>query len=366
MSAYLERLAEGRLPLPLLDEAMQVYMLNPLEDARWPAFLERHPAASVFHTPAWLEALRRTYGYVPMAFTTSPPQADLTDGMVACGIRSWLTGSRLVSLPFSDHCEPLVDRPGVLARLLQYLLELKKKEGWRYIELRPHTAPLEDQKGFGKSESFCLHKLDLRPSLAELFRGLHKDSIQRKVRRGEREALTYEEDRTEPLLRQFYSLLLLTRRRHQLPPQPFDWFRNLAESFGEKLKVRVASKDGQPVAAILTLSFRNSMVYKYGGSDEKFHNLGGMPLLFWRTIEDAKAGGAAEFDLGRTDCDNAGLITFKERLGAARLPLTYWRLPARAAQSKPGWKMRLARIFFSRLPDEVLIHTGSFLYRHIG
>jgi hypothetical protein len=47
-----------------------VYEVNPLTDPRCGALLERHPAASAFHTAGWLEALRRTYGYEPFVVTT--------------------------------------------------------------------------------------------------------------------------------------------------------------------------------------------------------------------------------------------------------------------------------------------------------
>src|SRR5207253_7683501 len=95
--------------------------------------------------------------------------------------------------------------------------------------------------------SFYFHQLDVSPSLEKLFRGLHKDSIQRKIRRAEREALDCEEGRSELLLRKFYRLFLATRRRHTLPPQPFAWFRNLVDCLGDHLKVRVASKDEKPI-----------------------------------------------------------------------------------------------------------------------
>ena len=54
------------------------------------------------------------------------------------------------------------------------------------------------------------------------------------------------------------------------------------------------------------------MVYTYGGSDAKFNNLGGTPMLFWRMIKEANDAGAEELNLGRSDLDNQGLITFKE------------------------------------------------------
>jgi len=55
-----------------------VHVLDPLTDPRWPEFIERHPAASVFHSRGWLRALQMTYGYEPLAVTTSGPTEPLT------------------------------------------------------------------------------------------------------------------------------------------------------------------------------------------------------------------------------------------------------------------------------------------------
>ena len=91
--------------------------------------------------------------------------------------------------------------------------------------------------------------------------------MQRKIKRAEREGLTYEEGQSDSLLAKFYQLLLFTRRRHGLPPQPVAWFRNLITCLGDKVKIRVASKDGCPVASMLTLRHKQVLVYKYGCSD---------------------------------------------------------------------------------------------------
>jgi len=346
-----------------------VYPIDPLTDARWPTFLTRHPAAAVFHTPGWLEALKRTYGYEPVAYTTSPPGEELSDGLVFCRIESWLTGCRLVSLPFTDHCQPLADRPENLQALLAALREEQGRAKWKYVELRPLDANprWEDPASFGKSAEFYFHKLDLRPDIQTLFRGFHKSCIQRKIHRAEREQLVYEEGRSESILTKFYHLLLLTRRRHRLPPQPLVWFQNLVACFGEKLQIRMASNDGQPIAGILTIAHKQSLVYKYGCSDAGFHNLGGMPFLFWKTIQEAKNSGAHEFDLGRVETDNPGLITFKGRLGAACSKSSYFRYPAPLSERSPAdWKVRFVRQAFSRLPDSLLTVTGRLLYKHVG
>ena len=346
---------------------MSVYTLDPLRDPRWEAFTLANARASVFHATGWLKALHRTYGYEPVVYTTSHPAADLTNGFVFCRVRSWLTGRRMVSLPFADHCEPLVESTHDRQEIFSFLVRASKKECWKYVELRPSSSDFLSEYGAEKSDSFFRHVVDLRPDLEALFRGLNKNSIQRAIRRAEREGLSYEEGRSEALLANFYCLLLKTRRRHKLPPQPIDWFRNLIACLGDRLSIRLVSKNGRPVASILTLSHQDTVVYKYGCSDSSFNNLGGTVFLFWKTIQEAKMQGLQEFDLGRSEIDNAGLVTFKDRWRAQRTTLTYVRL---STQRPPivtdGYRMQVAKRVFACMPDGLLVATGRMLYRHIG
>ena len=66
---------------------MSVYQIDPMLDARWTEFVRAHPKASVFHTSSWLKALQRTYGYQPVAFTTSAPTAELKDALSFAGLK---------------------------------------------------------------------------------------------------------------------------------------------------------------------------------------------------------------------------------------------------------------------------------------
>ena len=209
--------------------------------------------------------------------------------------------------------------------------------------------------------------MDLRPSLAILHEKLHKNCIQRKISRAERESLTYETGHSPLLLQQFYGLLQLTRSRHHLPPQPFEWFQNLMACMEQDVSIRIASKDSLPIAGIMTLGHGKTMVYKYGGSDAQFSHLGATPMLFWRAIQDAKDAGMEELDLGRSDLDNPGLITFKERWSAVSSTLTTWRAPMVASSPRfESLKVRCAKGVFARLPDSVLTMAGRILYRHIA
>jgi hypothetical protein len=272
----------------------------------------------------------------------------------------------MVSLPFADHCEPLADGPTERNEIFRFLQLALDRENLKYIEIRPLSTDLLGEPAVQKSNSSCFHVLDLRPTLEDLFRRLQKDSIQRKIRRAEREALFYEEGRSETLLKEFYRLFVVTRRRHNVPPQPIAWFQNLVTCLGDRLKVRVASRAGRPIASILTLRYGDAMVYKYGGSDASAHNLGAMPFLFWKAIQDAKVDGVRQFDFGRSEYDNAGLITFKDRWGSQRMELTYWRLPSQTASGRGQWKLKVAGPIFARMPDRLLAASGRILYRHVG
>ena len=347
-----------------------VYSFDPLSDSRWDLFLRSRTDSSIFHSTAWLSALRRTYGYQAVAFTTSQPHEELHSAAVFCQVDSWLTGRRLVSVPFADHCAVLIREPDDLQSVCSVVKAQIPKRHLRYIEFRsPHHAP-HDLTGAKLEASYALHNLDLGPSIATLFGKLHESSTQRKIRRAEREGLVYREGRSEDLLAAFTRLWMLTRRRHLAPPQPVLWFRNLIECFGESFKIRLASKDGQPVAAIVTLQDQRSMVYKYGCSDPRFHRLGGMHLLLWRSILEAKSEGLKEFDLGRSDLPNHGLIQFKDRWGAEQTRVSYSRMaasaPSRAGLLARRWYKPALMRLLPYVPDRLFRTIGEIGYRHLG
>jgi CelD/BcsL family acetyltransferase involved in cellulose biosynthesis len=351
---------------------MPVYTFNPLQDARWSRFLEANPNASLFHTAAWLDTLYKTYGYEPIVYTNSPPGQELRDGIVLCRIDSWLTGRRLVSLPFSDYCEPLVADHASAETLLGAVREYSRVHGLQYAEIRPLAGVNGQGKYFAVVDEYYLHRLDLSPGLDELFHSFHKSSVQRKIKRADREGLVYREGQSDLLLRDFYRLFLLTRRRHQVPPQPLTWYRNLIKSFGENLKIRVVYSAEKPVASIMTIRDQNILNYKYGCSDPAYHNLGTMQFLFWKAIQDAKESGLQVFDFGRSEIANNGLVAFKDHWGTTRTKLVYLKYShLNSSQQwmdtdRTSWSMKFARRICPHMPPQLLSAAGRIGYRHIG
>jgi len=350
----------------------EVYIVDPLRDPRWDEFLRWHPRASLFHSSDWLRALALTYGYRPIAYTTCGYDEPLWNAAVFCQVESWLTGKRLVSLPFSDHCEWLVDNEEDTAAICAALEQGFEREHWRYIELR---SLRQSGISFSLAQSkirYTFHALDLRPNLETIFANFHKSCIQRKISRSEREGLTYCEGSSGLLLNHFYRLFQTTRARHRLPPPPRRWFANLIRFFGDAIKIRVALKNGRAVAAMITARHKDTMMYKYGCSDARFNRLGGMHLLFWNAIQEAKNSGLNYFDFGRTDADQTGLINFKGRWGAAESVLDYSRYSTKASASHlfdlptGTRKVKAVKFMVSQLPSSLVARIGRILYRHVG
>lgn len=338
-----------------------------MSDRRWDDLVARHPRATVFHQRGWLEALTRTYQYKPFVLTGSPDGKALSEGIVVCRIASWITGTRLVSLPFADHCDPLFDEDHEPLEFMSWLRTECDRRQCRYVELRSLGAYQDVGHELKPQSGYCFHELDLTPTLEQIYRRMHQNSFRRNIRRAEKEQLTYEVGNSGKLVDEFYRLLIMSRRRHRVLPQPRAWFRNLVQCMGDKLQIRLARKNGSAIAAMLSLRHGSCAVFKYAGSDARFHSLGGMPFLFWKLIEESKASGVEKIDLGRSDWSNKGLIAFKDRIGATRRLLTYYRYTHQeggAAESALGVLADWKSVF--TLPDVVLSTAGRVMYRHMG
>jgi hypothetical protein len=333
-----------------------------------------HPLASVFHSDGWQDALRDTYDYESFLFRGNRPALSAESGVVLSRVRSWLTGNRLISLPFSDHCSPLVSGPAELQSLIEDLKPILSAEDWSYVEIRPIDDSFDDvlqAAGFQRCDEYLLHRLQLNASADALFRQFHKSSVQYRIRRAERLGMVCEVGRSPKLIRDFFHLMAITRRRQGLPPQPYAWFENLARCMGENgIDIRVAYKDRRPIAAVLNLKAFGHVCYKYSCSDLRFKSMNATCLLLWQTIQDACRDGAQVLDLGRSAIDNPGLIRFKSNWAGDPTRLTYWRLQAAPSRSHRrgfgNWKVTSSSRLLGLLPQPILNRVGAILYKHIG
>jgi CelD/BcsL family acetyltransferase involved in cellulose biosynthesis len=338
-------------------------LLDPLNDPRWARLVDRCPQASIFHHPAWMGLLGEHYRYPLAAAAVLDAEGEPVAGLPLALIASRLTGRRLVALPFSDVCPPLL-APGGSADALQLLAEAV--EG----ERRRRDLPLEVRAPFAQlgrpADRFYLHVVDLRDGLAEV-ESRYPSRARRHVRKARRMGVEVRQRQDVESLEEFYALHLGTRRRLGVPTQPKAFIRGLAGMFARGLGfVAVARFEGRSVAAAVFLRTGGNLTYKYGASDERYLHIRPNNMIFGEVIKWACDQGLATLDLGRTDFGQEGLRAFKLSLGATEETLAYTYGGTAPGPSTPSRAQRAATVLIRKSPPVVGRAIGEVLYRHAG
>lgn len=341
-------------------------VIDPTGVPGWDDRLACTPDATVFHTAAWARVLSETYGYLPSYFTA------MEEGRFAAlipfmEIKSWLTGTRGVSMPFTDECAPILSDDIGFDNALSQVIGRSDARGWKTLEIRGRC------RGMGNipaSAEYLIHELDLTPGENALFSRC-RPNVQRNIRKAEREGITVAPDPTSVGVREFHRLNCLTRREHGLPPQPLRFFENLRahvleKGFGTLL---LARNRGKAVAGAVFLHFAGKAVYKYGASDRSHQELRPTNLVFREGIRDLCGKGVRTLSFGRTDLHHEGLRKFKLSWGATEKTLQYvkYDMPSSSYLSTEKYQAAIPwERTMSKLPVPVLRLIGRIAYRHVG
>jgi hypothetical protein len=342
-------------------------VVNPLNDAQWDSKLAASfPHASPFLQSAWARVLSSTYGY-EAHYLVKESAGQLQRVLPLMEVRSWLTGSRGVSLPFTDTCDALGTSAESLPDLYADLFAFARSRRWKYVELRG-TPPLDRQAT--PSVSFHGHHLALQPDSAALF-ARFDSAVRRAIRKAEHEGVTVDFETSLDAVRIFYRLLGKTRARHGLPPQPWQFFANIHRHIlasGGGIVV-VARFRQVPIAAAVFFHRGTQVLYKFSASDEAFQHVRGNNLVIWRAIEHYARQQYASLDFGRTSLTNDGLRRFKQSWHAEERPINYFRYNVSTGAIVPTPDQATAGLhtrLFRSLPQPVTRLIGAALYKHLG
>jgi hypothetical protein len=349
---------------------MRVIVTDKVDRDQWDDFVTRHPLGSIYHHSAWQDVIKKTYGYQPLYHLLLDDHSNIQAAVSSVLVKSWLTGKRIVSFPFSDTCDPLVRSGDELEPLLDALEQSRSELNARLVEVRFAQAySYSDHQT--RDQGYYNYKLSLDRDPETIFRSFHKSSVQRAIKKAKNQDLEVVEGISEQDLRAFYRLHLLTRKKQGIPIQPFRFFKNLFSALAPKgiLTLLLALHQHQPVAGIVMLWYKNTAYYKYGASDESFLHLRANQLLMWEAIQHGQEQGYKSFDFGRTSLANKGLVRYKSRWGTKLTTLNYLRLPdvdKSGALNESSKQHLLLRKVITRMPELIIRMSGELLYRHLA
>ena len=341
---------------------MPLQVINPLQFPNWDELVDMHQACSFFHTSAWARVVSESYAYKPLYFVQMQDD-QITSLIPVMEVKSAFTGCRGVSLPFTDRCTVVAPDRSIFKEIMAKIIEFGKKAHWKYIEFRGGKKYFQ---GITPSSSYKTHTLELRQDEKELLSSF-RSSTKRNIKKATREHVDVDICTSLQSVHEYYKLHCQTRKRHDLPPQPFEFFKKVYDHIisHEKGFVVLASHRKKYVAGAIFFHFGEEAIFKFGAFDRNYGHLRPNNLVMWKAIQFYARTGFNTFNFGRTEPTNTGLLQFKEGWGTNVDVMNYYTYDLKKADFVTNNRKKPYGLF-KHLPLPVLKLAGSVLYRHFG
>lgn len=350
-------------PVPCAETSAAPVRVVPLQESReteWDRFVLAHPKGSFFHQLGWKRVMEKTYGYEPRYFCATRGER-ITGIAPAILVSSWITGRRLLSLPFAVYggvcAEDAESEQALVSRLEEQACELEVE----YLELRDRKGSV--RSGYHANLGYTTFTLPLAADTGAVYKALPKD-IRYMIRKGEKAGLRAR--RGFDQLDEFYRLMTINLRRLGTPAFPRALFENLIREYPGQVDLTVVYSGDEAVAGGMSFFFREWMQPYYIGSLEKAKALAANNFLWWELIKLAAGTGCTTFDFGRSKKES-GNYEFKKKWNPQIDTLNYQvRLVRR--KSLPNFspanpKFELATNLWKRMPLGLTRMIGPHLVR---
>ncbi len=338
-----------------------IRLLCPADFARWDEFIFEHPHGSPFHLIAWKRTIEEAFGYKPLYLVAWG--GNSIDGVLPLFlVRNFVTGSALISTPFAVYGGALFRTEAAQAALRAQVTAMGRELGAGYVEIRnAHEAQC---LGFSRISRYVTFACNLSPHPEEMLK-----AIPRKTRAVIRKSLTQEfstliagED-----FRTFELLFARSLRRLGTPCFPSGFFRSLLRNFGQMADIRETHLGGSPVAAVLSLYFRDQVLPYYGASEPDYNVQAPSSFMYYDLMRSAARQGLKVYDFGRSKKNSGGSHDFKAHWGMDVRELPYEILLVRRKKlphlSPANPKFRFAIRAWQKMPLSLTRIIGPLLIR---
>lgn len=352
-----------------------IKIIDPITDPRWDTFVESHPFGWICHLSGWKQVLEKSFKHMKGYYIAKLENGteNIQSALPFFQVKSWLTGKRLVSIPFATLCDPLISTNDEMKDLIEFTLELNRNFGNSFIEIRSfQCAHLIQDDRFSKIEQYKNHYLPLQCEIEEIKKSFHRKTVRQSVKRAMKSSLKLKVGDNESDLIEFYKLYIKTRKTIGLPPQPYIFFKMLWNTFFQsgRIALLLAEKDKEIIAGVIIFKFKKRVSAEYAAWDRRYSKLCPNHFLYWNAIKMAHYEKFELFDLGRTSILNKELMKFKKHWGTdiADLPQFYYPESAgnRLRENEKSMSYRFLNTICRNVPDSSLKTIGKLCYRHLG
>jgi FemAB-related protein (PEP-CTERM system-associated) len=330
------------------------------------AFVRAHRLATPFHLSGWSRAVAQGCGQ-ESHYLIAESGASIAGVLPLTLVHSPLFGRALVSSGFAVGGGVLTDDSSVAQALIAEAVAMAERMTCPTVELR--GGMITAGTGWHHDETTYLGFVrDLAADdEAELL------AIPRKQRAEVRRALGFdlivetgcsESDRSA-----HYTVYSESVRNLGTPVFPRALFDAVLDGFGEEADILTVRDQGTPVASVLSLYWRGTVMPYWGGGTAAARGLRANDLMYYALMNHARRRGCTRFDFGRSKA-GTGPAAFKHNWGFDGTPLAYAKYVADGEAPRdinplnPKYRMQVA--LWQKLPLSVANRIGPVIARGLG
>lgn len=338
-------------------------MLTQQHRAAYEAFVRTHPAASLFHTPAWCDAIAESFPHQPLHLFAHR-EGQVVGVLPLFLVKSRLAGRILVSVPYGVEGGVLANDDGTAQKLFGYARDLASEHRCRALEFRSRCAALPDCP---IDDRYVTFERELPESPEDVLNWLPRKARAAARQGRDKHSLTAEFG--DQLLPEVWNLYAQSMRRLASISYPIRFFEKLLHATRHRHWVCIVHHHGRPVAGLVTFLHRDRVMPYFVGLSNDARRYSAANFLYYVTMHRAVESGFRMFDFGRTRRSNQGSFDFKRFHGFEPTPLAYQRfnLDGRNAPAlcPTDQRFALARRVWPLLPLRLTTWLGAALSRDI-
>ncbi len=347
---------------PVVDR-ISVAALN--DAVAWDAYVAGHADATPFHSRAWCQAVTKATGHACHALAARDAGGAIVGLLPLHHIRSPLFGQALVATGFAVDGGLLVDGEAAARALADAAIDLARSLGVPSVELRGGPQPggwsAEDRVYAGFARDLAAD------DDAELLAIPRKQRAE--VRKAIESGLTVTTGRGEAERRDHYRVYATSVRNLGTPVFPKPLFSCILDAFGDDADILTVRENGRPVASVLSLYWRGTVMPYWGGGTSEARKLRANERLYFALMRHARSKGCTRFDFGRSKI-GTGPFAYKKNWGFEPQPLVYarWLAPGEQARdtNPTSAKYRLQVDLWKKLPLWAANRIGPLIARGLG
>ena len=328
-------------------------------DPRWAELVAAQPT-DVFNSPAWARVLEDAYGFEVRAKVVLDGDDRPVAGMAYVDVED-LRGRRIVSLPFSDFCDPIVADDRAWESLSASITALGAP-----VTVRCLRGDITPDAGWSETATYAWHRVDARREADEIWASLHP-SARRAIRKAEASGVEVVAAASPADLRAFFDLHLRVRKhKYGLLAQPYRFFQAIWDHFLDAGDGRLllAHVDGTPVGGVLYLEWKDTLYYKFNASSVTSLEVRPNDLVVWEGLAHARSRNLSWLDFGVSDWDQEGLVRYKRKYATEEGVVR--RFTSEPVHEDPFGSLLgevTGLLVDPAVPDELTERGGDLLYR---